>query len=325
MNIERRFSEFRADDDGGGLSGTLLRYGDTAKVYDNITETIQAGAFGEIDESRFRLNLMHDRAQPISFADSENLQLINDDKALDVRLKWPDNRWADDAKRGVSSGVLRGLSVEFQVKRNGFVWDDKGHHVTIRDAKLLGAGIVDIPAYPDSRLHRFNIPLPQRTGVFPLENQRAPRRLKGLLPFGKTSVVSMQSRRAVRFLPGSLDITTMPVTLLHGSFQSPLAATGADSLKLSVAARGLEWVANKIVNTSAGNDLTRLLRAKLITGFTAGYVADPEDVTTREIEIGGLKFREDIVERALLCDIKLISSGAGGAGNVSQRSYDWLI
>ena len=321
MQTERRFTQFRANADGSGLSGTLLRYGDKAKVFGDITETIEAGAFGDIDESVFRLNLMHDRAQPIAFADSPNLELEDGNNRLALRLQWPDNRWADDAKRGVESGVLRGLSVEFRIKKDGYDYEDK--HVTIRAAQLLGAGIVDIPAYPDSRLHRFAIPIPpERTGEWPIEVMRSPRGLKGGLRWNETSVVSMLRRRAVRFLPGSLDIETMPITLLHGSFQAPLAATGADSLKLNLTARGLNWVANKIVRTAAGNDLTKLMRANLITGFTAGYVADPEDIDSREIEIGGLKFQEDIVRQALLCDIKLVSSGAGGAGKVRRRSEE---
>ena len=321
MDTERRFTQLRADDDGGGISGTLLRYGDTAKVFGDITETIRAGAFGNIDMSLFRLNLMHERSQPIAFADGPNLSLEDGKDSLDLRLRWPDNRWADDAKRGVDSGVLRGLSVEFTLDRGGYEWDDENKRVTVTKGRLLGAGLVDIPAYPDSRLHnRFSIPIPPaRSGEFGLIAGRAPRNIGGEMRWNETTITSMVRRRAVRFLPGSLDIATMPITLLHGSFQAPLAATQADSLAIRLTAQGLSWAAKNIVRTQAGNDLTRLMRANLITGWTAGYVADPENVSREQVEIGGLKFDAEIVERALLCDIKLISSGAGGQGDVSMR------
>ena len=324
MTTERRFAEFRRDDDGGGLNGTLLRYGDTAKVFERYTETIEPGAFGVINPSVFRLNLMHERSQPIAFADSEFLSLSNSDKSLDLSLRYPDHIHGRNAKELVETGTLRGLSVEFQVEKNGHEWD--GDNVRIKAAKLLGAGIVDIPAYPDSRIHRFNIPIPpERSGVESMLEFRAGGKLAGEMKWNSTSITSVQRRLAVRFLPGALDITTMPIVLLHGSFQSPLAATGADSLKLKVGAAGLSWVASKIAKTQASKDVRALMRAKLISGWTAGYVADPENVIQREIEIGGLKFKENIVEKALLCDIKLISAGSGGQGKVKRRQVDWFI
>ncbi|MDE0456336.1 MAG: HK97 family phage prohead protease [Chromatiales bacterium] len=140
MSSESRAAlEFRVTPDGRGVSGTALRYGDTAVIAGGVRERFEAGAFSSDSMPEIRLNLQHSRTNvsgPVVWADGPY--------SLEFR--------ADNLEEGVVNlirrGAIQAASVEFRA-----VEEDRadGERV-IRRAELTGLALVDQGAYPDSRI-----------------------------------------------------------------------------------------------------------------------------------------------------------------------------
>ena len=143
--VERRFVEFRAE--GDTLSGTVIRYGDTA-TFGRWREQFQAGSIRPRDVV---VNLHHDRAQPVA-REGAGLQLTDGPDELRATVTLPDTRLAREARELVDAGILRGFSMEFRVRDGGESWE--GNQRTIRAADLVGLALVDKPAYSASVIAR---------------------------------------------------------------------------------------------------------------------------------------------------------------------------
>ena len=146
--MERRYCELRLAEDGRAISGVAVRYGDEAKLPWGVRERIVPGAFGHVGKADVILNLQHDRARPLARTRGGGLTLRDTSSALSVEAEMPETRDANDALALVKAGVLRGLSIEFAVRREGL---DSGVRV-IERARLVGVAVVDTPAYPDSEI-----------------------------------------------------------------------------------------------------------------------------------------------------------------------------
>ena len=149
MGVERRYCELRGGGEGRSLAGALVRYGDVAVLPWGVRERIEPGAFGaDVVESDVVLNVHHDRSRPIARTQGGGLELTDGADALAMSADLPETREADDALALVRAGVLRGLSVEFRVLDERL---ENGTRVITR-ARLEGAGVVDKPAYPASKV-----------------------------------------------------------------------------------------------------------------------------------------------------------------------------
>ena len=138
MDVERREAlEFRVTPDGRGLSGTALRYGDTARLADGRRERFQAGAFEDLPTAS--LNLQHSSTSvsgPIIWSDGPH--------SLEFRADLVEEGVRNLVRRGAVSGV----SIEFRSLDEA---TEHGERI-IRRAELRGLAIVDSPAYPGSRV-----------------------------------------------------------------------------------------------------------------------------------------------------------------------------
>ena len=303
--LERRFAEFRAD--GDALTGVAIRYGDTYHA-PAFNERIVAGAFAPIDD--VIVNIMHLRAKPIARTDTPYLTLDDDAQRLEVRLRFPDTPIASEARQMVDAGILRGLSVEMDVRRDEW----RGRDRTIHKAKLHGIGIVDRPAYEQSQLNRAAMPIQHGAT---LELRRASD-LRGALLWDTIGVLSVQRARAVRFAPDSLELPES-VALLHGSdYNAVIAASGgSDTLRIAKTSRGIEWQAKRLTRTQAAKDVNALLRNKLITGWKPGYVATRSSMS--KVTLDGMEYDLETVQQGILCEVRLSSDGLGGIGPVGRR------
>ena len=163
MELERRFCELRAPPDGRRiLEGVAVRYGDVAKLPWG-RERIRAGAFAPIGD--VLANVMHDRARPIGrTGDRGGLSLDDGPDELALRLTLPRTRDADDVLILIRQRILRALSVEFQPLKETL---DEGDVRVIERAELIGVGVVDRPAYPDSLVTaRMALVRPRRRYAF---------------------------------------------------------------------------------------------------------------------------------------------------------------
>lgn len=143
MELERRFCELRAPTDGRVLEGVAVRYGDTARLPWG-KERIRAGAFAPLGD--VLVNVMHQRSRPIGRTGGGGLSLDDGPDELRLRLVLPATKDADDVLTLVRQRILRALSVEFQPVKETLDADVR----VIERAKLIGVGVVDRPAYPDS-------------------------------------------------------------------------------------------------------------------------------------------------------------------------------
>ena len=132
--------EYRADESrrsAGRLTGVLLRYGeraaDRAEVF--AVDSLSWDSAGVV------LNVQHDRQQAIARFVPQVRQ-----GAVTIDVSIPDTQRGRDAVTMVREGVYRGLSVEFQPVKDS--WD--GDTRTIEAARLMGAAVVDSPAYAGS-------------------------------------------------------------------------------------------------------------------------------------------------------------------------------
>ena len=160
MGAERRAAgELRALG-GRRVAGTLLRYGDLARLPDGRSERFEAGALDPLPRS-LPLTLQHDRGSPVGMVSLT-------DSPTELRA-------AGEVRASVHSliqrGALGGLSIEFHPVEERTVPDFGASIREIRRARLSGLSVVDAPAYPAAgvearqRHHRFTGEVPVGANV----------------------------------------------------------------------------------------------------------------------------------------------------------------
>ena len=142
-DTEFRYCELRSE--GRLLTGTAIRYGDTANIANVFQERIMAGAFGDLGSVDILLNVQHDRTRPLARTGA-GLRLLDDARELNIVADIPATRDGDDVLTMVRGRILRGLSIEFKPVQQKFI---DGVRVIDR-AVLRGIAVVDSPAYKKS-------------------------------------------------------------------------------------------------------------------------------------------------------------------------------
>ena len=138
---EFRYAEFRAD--GDAMTGVVVRYGDEA----NLGEFREQFAPGSLRWDDVIVNLMHRRDNPVARTGA-GLTLTETGGALEARVEPPESEYGKLALDLVRGRLLRGFSMEFRAVKE----DWRGDLRVIREARLLGIGIVDRPAYSESEI-----------------------------------------------------------------------------------------------------------------------------------------------------------------------------
>lgn len=144
---EMRFCELRFRAESREVAGTIIRYGDTADIAGIFRERVKPGAFTLRDG--LLLNVQHHRALPLARL-GRGMSIENEPDGLTMRARLPDTSIAKDAIANIKAGLLTGLSVEMKVSREQ--WNDDASERDILAAQLVGIGLVDSPAYPQSSI-----------------------------------------------------------------------------------------------------------------------------------------------------------------------------
>ena len=152
MEIEFRYAdiEFRQDDNGlGTVVGTVIRYGDRAKIGTYVTEEFAPGSLTKaLTSDLIFANRMHQPGQLLGRV-GRGLRLNDSEERLDFELDLPDTQTGRDTAYELRTGILTGASIEFGASQVEY----KGSHRIIREARLRPTGgfaIVNDAAYPDS-------------------------------------------------------------------------------------------------------------------------------------------------------------------------------
>ena len=140
--------EFRQTEDGlGVVSGTIIRYGDRARLPWG-SEEFRAGWAKNLGTDVMIANRMHNRDQPLGWSDTEYLTIVDDEERMTAELILPNTTAGRDAAEELSPKrrMLRGLSLEFITTKDDA---DRDHRV-VMEGRMFGFGVVDKPAYGDS-------------------------------------------------------------------------------------------------------------------------------------------------------------------------------
>ena len=151
VNRKRHFSiEYRAADDGRGVSGTAIVYNSETQLPWG-KEKIMPGAL-EWDDEKMLLNLQHSRQKPLARGGKDGtLKLMDSDKELRFSAEIVKTTWGDDCMELLENRIIRGASIEFSVESSDF--SEKTE--IIKKAKLYGIGLVDIPQYEDAFVEKM--------------------------------------------------------------------------------------------------------------------------------------------------------------------------
>ena len=213
-------AELRADMDKREVTGTLVRYGDEARL-PGFRERIARGAF-TLPSRASNVTLQHDRALPVGLA-----RYIDDEDAMRFRFAVAETPRGDQALADVRAGLLRGASVEMRpVKRRPIELSENDKPlIEIVEAVMLRYSLVDDGAYPDSRIKmRVKAPTPK-----PPDNDMAARVLAYLSKHDDAGRSLTQVRRDVYGNHARIDAALHEVGLKgeHGLWRVRTSGTPA--------------------------------------------------------------------------------------------------
>ena len=243
--METRFTEVRAD--GRRLLGTVVKYGDVAVVGGQP----ERFAPGSLIASDVVLNVQHERSRPIARTGA-GLILRDSPQGLEMEALLPETQDGRDCITLVSSGVLRGLSVEFQPIAEH---EEDGTRV-IDLANLSGLAVCDRPAYPASKVEARATSGKTLRAVIPAGVDLGCRCSGADCRYARFTSPALSQMIRDAFADDSRVIAAM------GNYGSPLAAASRGTLRGSMAGdRAI--VDLDIPGTEAG---TALLEARQTTG-----------------------------------------------------------
>ena len=137
--VECRYVADESRESPGRIVGTLMKFGETSRDRPErfLRDSLQWETTGIV------LNEQHVRTQAIMRV---HPQLIENELLIDEPL--PNTQRGRDAAVNIRDGLYTGLSVEFA--RRGVVANYVGGVREIRQATLVGVGLVDLSSYPGS-------------------------------------------------------------------------------------------------------------------------------------------------------------------------------
>ena len=303
--IEYLYSEAEAQADG--LSGVVMPYGELAPRVGYKLQVPKGSLAGRMSD--VLVNVQHDDKQLLGRTGG-NVQLTDTEQKLLLAMTYPDTQAGHDAKTLVDIGVLKGFSAELTILSDTWI----GGIRRVDRAALTGIALVARPAMKNAVLLSGDEVLEGGYVRFNAESLQK-RALRGDMPWGEPSVISMVRQTAVLFERDSLDISN-PITLMLGSDYNASAANTADNgaLKIQKTNAGISWRVDNMPRTDNGEKILQLSRAGLLTGWRVGYGARRSRRT--KIELEGLQMDLEIVQEGILCDVRLSSHAQASAGRV---------
>lgn len=139
--------EFRQEGDAFKVSGTVVKYGDTARIRGGFIETVAPGKV-RLD-NRIIANRMHQRENPLAVYPHNMTVELRADRIY-ASFELGSNTIARDTQDLIERKILDGLSIEWRVFRDHFV----GMTRHIDDALMVGVAVVDRAAYKDSTIEQ---------------------------------------------------------------------------------------------------------------------------------------------------------------------------
>lgn len=150
MGLEYRYLDLEAvehrEDGSTVVRGVAAPYGSPGQVA-GFTETIRAGAFGDVGGLDVIMNIQHQRGDAVARTGGGGLELMDGPAGLRFVASIPAYR-ADVADK-VRRRIFRGASIEMRVREDR--WPSRDRREVLR-ADLTGLALVDKPAYEGASL-----------------------------------------------------------------------------------------------------------------------------------------------------------------------------
>jgi HK97 family phage prohead protease len=139
--------ELRAD--GRTLEGTVVPYGEEARIGPRVVEVWRPGAFAGTDPASLPLLALHDRQTlPIGVA----VELRDEPARWFGAFKVSKTRLGDEVLELVNDRALTGLSVGFLEVTGGNRWNADRTRVERIRAQAHHVGVVPFPAFASARI-----------------------------------------------------------------------------------------------------------------------------------------------------------------------------
>ena len=127
---------------GRAISGYMVRYADTGLTTEGLEKIVQ-GAFEPLT-GPYQLTMRHDQEAVIT----NNLQIRAVAAGIEISSTLPDTDLGNAALRDITAGKLTGFSAEFYDREIEMAGDTR----LVKRGRLIGAGLVDVPAFAGSAL-----------------------------------------------------------------------------------------------------------------------------------------------------------------------------
>jgi HK97 family phage prohead protease len=145
--------EVRADDTGTGIRGYAAVFDKLSLNLGGFREKIAPGAFKYSVENKRRILALwnHDSNLPIGSTDGGQLKLSEDSRGLFFDLQPINTSTGRDVQEMIRSGVVKGVSFGFVVKKDAWDQTDPRNVVrTLVDVDLIEISPTAFPAYPQT-------------------------------------------------------------------------------------------------------------------------------------------------------------------------------
>lgn len=308
--------EIRQDGDDVVVSGTVVRYGDIARTIHG-PERVSPGAFFWDDVVA---NRQHDRLSPLART-PHTLTLTDTETELFAEMRLPPTLIGRDTGLLIRRQVLQGMSAEFFTLDSDHV---DGVHV-IKRANLVGIGIVDRPAYPQSLVQARAVPIELR--------QLGNVGVEGEFPYGSLRVTSNAGvERKEQISPGaftfSLEEAERDILAYFGGVDKPLASKLAGNLSLTDSDSALSFAISRLPNTSYARDMMALLDAGVVRHVIPSYITNGVPDATElvdEPDNEGVKIRK--VNNAVLTSLVFAGRAVWSDTTLkrARRRRRWII
>ena len=321
----RAYSELRVD--GNRLSGTCLRYGDTATI-GGISERFERGAFGDVAALDVVLNRQHSRERPLARSGA-GLTLSDSPTSLTMAAELIDTADARDTLALVRAGVLRGLSIEFRSVRERI---EAGVRV-IESARLTGLGVVDRAAYPESTVQARQLEI--------VEDRQTGPKIRGSFPYDEPVVISdrgtgRRQPRKAQWTPDSwkrsIEDLNNEIALQFGDAgrNQVIASRNAGSMRIDSTDKEFTFLADIPGDVSYIDDIVERLNSdQVIYQLRPFQTIPPPEVVAKpfsefeEIAGSGIFIRR--YENVTLKAMQIQPARTSTAGSIQVRQFEpWL-
>jgi HK97 family phage prohead protease len=158
-SIERRYMpiEMRIDDEGV-IEGYAAVFNQWSENLGFFREKVRKGAFAKtIQESDIRALFNHDPNYVLGRTRSDTLELMEDNKGLEFRLKPPNTTYANDLLESIDRKDIDQASFGFETIKDEWNRNADPLERELIEVKLFDVSVVTYPAYPQTNVSARNL------------------------------------------------------------------------------------------------------------------------------------------------------------------------